>query len=69
VPIGVSGFETRTESGKEVMGYHGEFAVDPTTKTLKELVILTDDIPESAQVCAFISTTRYETNLLNNVPF
>ncbi|MGA8029186.1 MAG: hypothetical protein WB992_18755 [Bryobacteraceae bacterium] len=69
VPISESKFETRTDSGKDVMGYHGEFFVDRSTGELERLSILTDDMPESAQVCSFNSEARYGTTRLNGAEF
>ena len=69
VPIGDSHFETRTASGKEVMGYHGEFTVDMSTNQFQELVITTDDMPEAAAACGFSIKTRYAATLLNGSPF
>jgi hypothetical protein len=69
VPRDVSKFETRTASGKEVMGYHGEFTLDVATRELEELRVLTDDMPKSAWVCSFDSTARYGVTLFHGAGF
>jgi len=69
VPIGESRFTTRTDSGSDVIGYHGEFSVDVSKGELEQLEILTDDMPESAHVCAFNMKTQYKATLLKGIPF
>jgi hypothetical protein len=69
VPIGESRFTTRTDSGSDVMGYHGKFTVDVPKGALEQLEILTDDMPESAHVCAFDMKTDYKVTLLKGIPF
>jgi hypothetical protein len=69
VPAEESHFETRTDSGKAVMAYHGDFSVDPATTDLQRLSIITTNMPESAFVCGFSSETNYTVTLLNGKPF
>ena len=69
VPIGESRFTTRTDSDSDVMGYHGKFTVDVPKGELEQLEILTDDMPESAHVCAFDMKTDYKVTLLKGIPF
>jgi hypothetical protein len=69
VSISQSHFETRTASGKDVMGYHGEFTVNPSTGELEQLDILTDDMPDGAAACNFATKTTYAASMLNGSPF
>lgn len=69
VPADQSKFETRIDSGKEVMGYHGKFAVDSTTGSLDQLDIVADEIPKSARVCTFDLKAHYGMVSLNGAEF
>ncbi len=69
VPIAQSKFETRTESGKSAMGYHGEFTVDVSAAKLEVLQIVTDEMPEEAEICSFSLELHYERSALLDADF
>jgi len=71
LPLANSKFETRTDSGEAVMGYHGEFTVDVNTHSLVQLTIISneDEIPQSAHFCSVQITATYGTVVLNATEF
>ncbi len=71
LPKSKSNFETETETGPAVMGYHGAFTADPVNHTLQKLTVIAEDreIPESARFCSLHLDARYQLVNLNGHDF
>lgn len=69
IPKAVSHFSTKTPSGRQVMGFHGEFTADPQSGDLASLTIDTEDIPKEIRACRISQTVEYQNLLLNGKSF
>ena len=71
LPMAESKFDTETEMGPVVLGYHGEFTVDPVSHSLQRLTVIAEEreVPESARLCSLHLDTRYEVVNLNGNGF
>jgi hypothetical protein len=71
LPKSESKFDTETEDGPAVLGYHGEFTVDPVSHSLQKVTVIAEEreVPESARFCNFHLDTRYQVGNLNGNGF
>ena len=71
MPKSASKFETETDTGPVVLGYHGEFTVDPLSHSLQKFTVIAEDaeVPESARFCSLHLDTRYQLLTLNGAAF
>jgi hypothetical protein len=71
MPRSESTFETETDAGPTVMGYHGEFTVDPVSHSIQRLAVIAEEseIPESASFCSLHLDARYQVVSLNGNAF
>jgi hypothetical protein len=62
LPKSESKFDTETDTGPVVLGYHGEFTVDPVNHSLQKFTVIAEEreVPESAHFCSLHLDTRYE---------
>jgi hypothetical protein len=70
-PRSESTFETETDAGPAVMGYHGEFTVDPVSPSIQRLTVIAEEaeVPESASFCSLHLDSRYQVVNLNGKGF
>jgi hypothetical protein len=71
MPRSESTFETETGEGPAVMGYHGEFTVNPVSHSIQRLTVIAEEreVPESAGFCSLHLETRYQVVKLNGNGF
>lgn len=69
IPRAVSHFSTNTPSGKQVMGFHGEFTADPKSGDLASITVESEDIPKEIRACQVSQTITYQNLLLNGKSF
>ena len=67
LPKSESKFDTETDADPSVLGYHGEFTVDPVSHSLQKLTVIAQEkeVPESARFCNLHLDTRYQVVNLN----